>query len=50
MKAFGCLPTRGLLLAARRRGLSARAIDVRNSGDTAGTRDSVVGYASFVVG
>jgi len=29
---------------ARRRGLRASAVDVRNSGDTAGPRDRVVGY------
>lgn len=49
-QACGCLPVQGLLLCGRDRGLSVRAIDVRNSGDTAGTRDSVVGYASFAVG
>jgi hypothetical protein len=37
----------GLLLAARRRGLRAQELDVRNSGDTAGDRSRVVGYGSF---
>lgn len=46
--ACGRIPIQGLLLAARRRGLCARAIDVRSSGDTAGPRDRVVGYGSYV--
>jgi AmmeMemoRadiSam system protein B len=37
----------GLLLAARRHGLSCRTLDLRNSGDTAGRRDRVVGYGAF---
>jgi AmmeMemoRadiSam system protein B len=45
--ACGAMPIRGLLLAARRRGLRAQALDVRNSGDTAGDRDRVVGYGAF---
>ncbi len=48
-QACGQIPVQGLLLAARRRGLRVRAVDVRNSGDTAGARDSVVGYGSYVV-
>ncbi len=47
-QACGRLPIQGLLLAAKRRGMTAEAIDVRNSGDTAGTRDSVVGYGAYV--
>ena len=47
-QACGRIPVQGLLVAARRRGLRARAIDVRNSGDTASPRDSVVGYGSYV--
>jgi MEMO1 family protein len=34
-------------LAARRRGLHAQLLDLRNSGDTAGSRDRVVGYAAI---
>jgi hypothetical protein len=49
-QACGCIPVQGLLLCARRRSLRARAVDVRNSGDTAGSRDAVVGYGSYVVG
>ncbi len=47
-QACGRIPVQGLLLAARRHGLRARAVDVRNSGDTAGPRDSVVGYGAYV--
>jgi len=47
--ACGRLPIAGLLRAAGRRGLRARMIDLRNSGDTAGPRDSVVGYGAYVV-
>ncbi len=46
--ACGRFPVRGLLVAARRRGLRARTIDLRNSGDTAGSRDQVVGYGAYV--
>ena len=45
--ACGRIPIRGLLRAARRHGLRARAVDLRNSGDTAGPRDQVVGYGAF---
>jgi AmmeMemoRadiSam system protein B len=45
--ACGSLPVLGLLCAARRRGLRAEILDVRNSGDTAGDRDRVVGYGSY---
>lgn len=37
----------GLLHAARRQGLRAQTLDVRNSGDTAGPRDEVVGYGAY---
>jgi hypothetical protein len=48
-QACGRIPVQGLLLAARRHGLRARAVDLRNSGDTAGPRDSVVGYGAYVL-
>jgi AmmeMemoRadiSam system protein B len=48
--ACGARPVRGLLLAARRRGLAVRLLDLRSSGDTAGDRDRVVGYGAFAVG
>ena len=48
-QACGGTPVNGLLLVAQRRGLAIECVDLRNSGDTAGDRDRVVGYASFVV-
>jgi len=45
--ACGRVPVRGLLEAARRRGLRPHCLDLRNSGDTAGPRDSVVGYGAW---
>ncbi len=45
--ACGARPIRGLLLAAGRRGLEVRLLDLRSSGDTAGDRDRVVGYGAF---
>lgn len=47
-EACGATPVNGLLLAARRRGLHPRLVDLRNSGDTAGDRSRVVGYGAFV--
>jgi MEMO1 family protein len=47
--ACGRVPVSGLLYEARRRGMSVRRIDLRNSGDTAGARDRVVGYGAYVV-
>jgi AmmeMemoRadiSam system protein B len=46
--ACGQVPVGGLLLAARHRGLHGECVDLRNSGDTAGTRDRVVGYGGYV--
>lgn len=46
-QACGATPVNGLLLCARRRGLAAELLDLRNSGDTAGDKSRVVGYASF---
>ena len=48
--ACGRAPLCGLLVVAKRRGLRVRTVDVRNSGDTAGDRDRVVGYGSYVLG
>jgi len=45
--ACGAHPVRGLLVAARRHHLHSRLLDLRNSGDTAGPRDRVVGYGAF---
>jgi AmmeMemoRadiSam system protein B len=46
-EACGATPVNGLLLAARRHGLTTRLVDLRNSGDTAGDRRRVVGYGAF---
>lgn len=46
-QACGATPINGLLLAAGRHHLSPHLLDLRNSGDTAGSRDGVVGYAAF---
>jgi AmmeMemoRadiSam system protein B len=47
-QACGCLPVQGLLSVARKRGLREKTLDLRNSGDTAGPRDHVVGYGAYV--
>jgi AmmeMemoRadiSam system protein B len=47
--ACGAYPVRGLLAAARDHGLDVRLLDLRNSGDTAGPRDRVVGYGAFAL-
>jgi MEMO1 family protein len=47
-QACGRVPICGLLRAAKRHGLHARTIDLRNSGDTAGPRSEVVGYGAWV--
>ena len=46
--ACGRVPIRGLLESARRHGLHAHTVDLRNSGDTAGSHSEVVGYGAFV--
>jgi AmmeMemoRadiSam system protein B len=46
-QACGATPINGLLLCAKRRGMQIELLDMRNSGDTAGDRARVVGYASF---
>lgn len=47
-QACGRKAINGLLHVARERGLFAHTVDLRNSGDTAGPRDQVVGYGAFV--
>lgn len=47
--ACGRTPLCGLLVEARRRGLAVQTLDLRNSGDTAGPRDQVVGYGAYVL-
>ena len=46
-QACGRIPICGLLHAGRQHGLVGRTVDLRNSGDTAGPRDRVVGYGAF---
>ncbi|MFA6166658.1 MAG: AmmeMemoRadiSam system protein B [Gemmatimonadaceae bacterium] len=46
-RACGATPINGLMLAARRHGLRAVTLDVRNSSQTAGDPDRVVGYAAL---
>ena len=46
-EACGAAPINGLLRIARARGLTSEIVDVRNSGDTAGGLDRVVGYGAF---
>jgi AmmeMemoRadiSam system protein B len=47
--ACGRNPVNGLLELARQRGLHATTVDLRNSGDTAGPRDQVVGYGAYLI-
>jgi MEMO1 family protein len=48
-EACGARALNGALLAARRHGLQAELLDLRNSGDTAGDRHRVVGYAALAL-
>ncbi len=48
-QACGATPMNGLLLAARHHGLRPTLLDLRNSGDTAGDKSCVVGYAAFAL-
>ena len=45
--ACGRIPVQGLLLEAKRVGLHGELVDLRNSGDTAGSKDQVVGYGAY---
>ncbi len=47
-QACGRIPISGLLHIARRKKMHAKTIDLRNSGDTAGPKDQVVGYGAYV--
>lgn len=46
-QACGCIAIRGFLRTARKHGLRAHTLDLRNSGDTYGPRSEVVGYGAF---
>jgi MEMO1 family protein len=48
-QACGRIPIQGLLLVAREKGLCAKLLDLRSSGDTAGPRDQVVGYGVYAL-
>lgn len=45
--ACGGTPISGLIVAARKHHLAPHLLDLRNSGDTAGSHERVVGYAAF---
>jgi AmmeMemoRadiSam system protein B len=46
-QACGCVAINGLTRVARKLGLHAELLDLRNSGDTAGDKQRVVGYGAF---
>lgn len=46
--ACGRRPIQGLLLSAKQRKLSVVTLDLRNSGDTSGSKERVVGYGAWV--
>ncbi len=46
--ACGHYPLNGLLRVAKRKGMQVTTVDVRNSGDTAGSQQTVVGYGAYV--
>jgi AmmeMemoRadiSam system protein B len=48
--ACGRIAVQAALLVARRRGWACRLLDLRSSGDTAGSRSRVVGYGAFALG
>jgi AmmeMemoRadiSam system protein B len=48
-QACGARAINGLTLLCAQRGFEIRELDRRNSGDTAGGRDRVVGYGAYVV-
>ena len=47
--ACGFIPIAGLVHLARQKGMRAELLDLRNSGDTAGPKDQVVGYGAFAL-
>jgi hypothetical protein len=46
-QACGSIPISGMIVAAYKHGLVPHLLDLRNSGDTAGSHLKVVGYAAF---
>lgn len=49
-QACGALPISGFMQIAREKNLRAQLLDYRNSGDTGGDKNRVVGYASIAFG
>jgi MEMO1 family protein len=47
--ACGRVPVSGLLKLARDHALTIKTIDLRNSGDTAGDKQRVVGYGAYII-
>ena len=47
--ACGRVPVSGLLKLARDNSLTVKNIDLRNSGDTAGDKQRVVGYGAYII-
>jgi len=47
-EACGATPVSGLLIEAQRRAMEVTTLDLRNSGDTAGGKDRVVGYGAWL--
>jgi len=45
--ACGRVPVAGLLHLAKQKGMTSELLDLRNSGDTAGPKDQVVGYGAY---
>ncbi len=48
-QACGCMPMRGLLKLANEKNMSIQTLELCNSGDTAGTKDRVVGYGAYAL-
>jgi MEMO1 family protein len=48
-RACGAYALNGLMHSARQRSLQVELLDLCNSGDTAGDRERVVGYGSFLL-
>jgi len=47
--ACGRIPVSGLLKVAQEKSLTVKTIDLRNSGDTSGDKNRVVGYGAYVI-
>lgn len=48
-QACGAYPLNGMLDMARQHAMHVERLDLRNSGDTAGSRDRVVGYGAWAI-